>query len=99
VDAIDERIGEIVAAHRPELEQLVRQAVDRELERLVEVELARYRNGNTAAATTRVCSECGERPAARHRTVCERCRRARMREQQTVAAEPEPPRPGGDRAE
>jgi hypothetical protein len=57
--AIDERIGQLVAAHRPELQQLVRQAVDRELERLVEVELARHKNGNTAAATTRVCSEPG----------------------------------------
>jgi hypothetical protein len=98
VKAIDERIGELVAAHRPQLEQLVRQAVDRELKHLVDAELKRRANGNGAAATTRLCSECGERPAAKHRKVCEGCRHARMREQQTPAAEAEPPRPGRDSA-
>jgi hypothetical protein len=43
--AIDERISELVAAHHQELAELVRQAVDRELQSLVAAELE-HRNGN-----------------------------------------------------
>jgi hypothetical protein len=45
--AIDERITELVAARRQTLAELVRAAVDRELQALVEAELEQRRNGRT----------------------------------------------------
>jgi hypothetical protein len=108
VNAIDERISELVSAHRPQLEQLVRQAVDRELAALVDAELARRSNGSTAAGvtqTTKSCrGPCGRTlPASsfeRHRHVCRDCRRHRDRDREhgRAAVETEPPRPAGDRA-
>jgi hypothetical protein len=80
--AIDERVQAIVHARRDQLEEIVRAAVDRELQALVDAELERRANGNGTTGTlirstpsrTRICSACGERPAARLRTVCEHCR-------------------------
>ena len=101
--AIDERITELVAAHRDQLEQLVREKVDAELERLVEAELERRENSANpsealTAAPARLCSICGEREPQRHRTVCGRCRERQKRERRAAAqaAEAEPPRTGGD---
>jgi len=104
VDAIDERISELVSAHRPELEQLIRRAVDRELEHLIEAEFARRGSGSSetatsaAVATAKVCRDCGRTlPVSsfeKHRLVCRECR-ARQREQRRQAeADAEPPRPG-----
>ena len=98
MNAIDARISELVSAHRPELEQLVRQAVDRELALLVDAELERRGNGSSetaAAAATKVCRGCGRTlPASsfeKHRHVCRECR-ARQREQRHQAeADTEPP--------
>jgi len=102
VAALDERIFELVSAHRSELEQLVRQAVDTELERLIEAEFARRGNGSseTVGPTTKVCRDCGRTlPASgfeKHRHVCRECRIRQNRErEQRRQAEPdaELPRP------
>jgi hypothetical protein len=42
---LDERISHLVAAHRHEREELVRQKIDEELAHLVDAELERRRNG------------------------------------------------------
>lgn len=107
MNAIDERIGDLVAAHRSELELLVDRALERELAQLVEERIAaRNGNGGTHApsATTKVCrGPCGRTlPVSsfdKHRRVCRDCRRQQNREREhraAAAAEPEPPRPGGD---
>ena len=111
--AIDERIGERVAAHRSELEQLVRQAVDRKLERLIDAEFARRGNGSVSVATsatfasTKICRGCGRTlPASsfeKHRHVSRECRRDQnvereQRRQADAAEDAEPPRTGGDLA-
>jgi hypothetical protein len=66
--AIDERTNGLVAAHRAELEQLVRWAVDAEVARLVDLELAgRNVNGHepvVAPVEARMCLVRGERPSA-----------------------------------
>jgi hypothetical protein len=106
VDAgrVDERIAELVQAHRPELEQLVHQAIDRELEALAQQELQRRGNGATSidvtpVPTTRRCNDCGlEKPSGafeKGRDVCRECRHAQARDRERrAAAEPvaEPPR-------
>ena len=96
--AIDERIHELVEGHRPELERLVDQALERELAHLVEEGLA-ARNGNgaheparnaaivEAGAATKTCAG----PCARTlpvssfekgRAKCRECRRAENRERE-----------------
>ena len=90
-DGLEERIGTLLAQHRPELEQLVDQAFERELAQLVEQRLAARNGGNradlstspesmpAAETTTRVCEGCGEtKPAAafeKYRRSCRECRR------------------------
>jgi len=79
---LEERVHQLVHAHRPHLEQLVRAAVDRELQALVDAELA-SRNGNGAApsAATKICTECGNRLPVdrfdRNRNQCRACRTRR----------------------
>jgi hypothetical protein len=99
--AIDEQVRELVRSHRPELEQLVDQALERELAQLVEQRLA-ARNGphqaagnaaivETAAATKTCAGPCGRAlPLSafeKGRTKCRECRRAenRDREQRRAA--------------
>jgi hypothetical protein len=53
---VEARVAALVEARRAELEQLVRQAVDRELEALVAAELA-HRNGNGAVAASSPSAE------------------------------------------
>jgi hypothetical protein len=104
--AIDDRISELVGAHRSELVELVRQAVDRELQVLVAAELEHRANGNgapavqeaTPAPPLRTCKGCGRTlDVSRfeaHRYRCKDCRRAdaaSSRERRSPA-EPEPPR-------
>lgn len=87
---IDERIRELVGQHRPELEQLVDQALTRELAQLVEERLARTNgahNAATAAPATKVCAgPCGRTlPLSSfeaHRAKCRECRRAEARERE-----------------
>jgi hypothetical protein len=86
--AIDERISLVVAAHREEFAELIRQAIDREVAQLVDVELdvvlarlAELRANGTAPAaveapTTSLCSRCGERPRLPDRSLCRRCKTA-----------------------
>lgn len=100
---VEARVREFVAVRRPVLEQLVREAVDQELERLVDAELAHRGNGANSNVTSSVhspasspalCARCGERPRAKHRTTCSRCR-ARERRTRARAAKPadDVPRP------
>jgi hypothetical protein len=100
VSAIDERVRQLVAAHRPEIERLVDQALERELNELVEQRLAAG-NGEPAAkpfvlpatTTTRVCEGCGEtKPAGAFEKYRRRCRECRRRDRRTAAAA-EPGRP------
>lgn len=89
---VEERIRTLVAAHHQELADLVRQAVDRELQELVELEL-RSRNavqngsGPSHGQTPRPCRVCGLRPAARHRTICSGCRDRERRAKTTAAGD------------
>jgi hypothetical protein len=93
---VEARIAELVEARRPELERLVAQAVGAELARLVDAELERAvawlanGSGATPTSTSAPCSECGERPRAPGRTVCQACRsrrdRTRAREHRSPAA-------------
>src|SRR5262249_7965983 len=92
---LEARVIALVQSHRPQLAELVRQAVDRELVALVDAELAR-RNGNGAApklsaakaqddppGEQRRCKTCGEtKPLDRfeaHRHQCRECRRDAVR--------------------
>jgi hypothetical protein len=90
--AIDERVQALVAAHRNQLAQLVRQAVDRELAALLDAELEHRANGNGAhaapgpqeapraasAPTTRTCKGCGRTlPLARFEKNRHKCRECR----------------------
>jgi len=96
---LEERIQAIVhEQHRDQLAELVREVVDRELQALVEAELAaRNGNGSTAQAAnplqeTRHCRGCDrDLPASafeRGRHMCRACRRQqeRDRERQRKAA-------------
>ena len=96
---VEARVVALVQSHRPQLAELVRQAVDAELERLVDAEL-RARNGNgatapvetRATATTRRCNRCGRDlpPSSfdKGRGTCRRCRHEQhlQREQLRSAA-------------
>jgi hypothetical protein len=104
VSVIDERIQELVAAHRSELEHLVDAELDRQLARLVDERLA-ARNGNAATAIVsevKVCAgPCGRAlPLSKfeaHRSKCRECRRAEQHARQEARAQepdPEPPRSG-----
>jgi hypothetical protein len=93
---VEVRIAELVEAHRPELEQLVDQALERELQALVEQRLA-ARNGAlerarqavppqaepalAAKPTTKTCVSCGqEKPASAFEKYRRACRDCRRRE-------------------
>jgi hypothetical protein len=104
--AIDEQVRELVKAPRPELEQLVDQALERELNQLVEQRL----NGHyvehaaksalpapAAKVTTKVCEGCGETTPEmafeKYRKRCRECRRRDRRTTTGVAAAAGPDRP------
>lgn len=97
MSTLEQRVAAALDAHRPQLAELVRQAVDAELERLVDQELAQRSNG---AALRRCSGACGRNlePSkfAPGRGVCRECRQqqARDREQRRAGGDPEPPRPG-----
>lgn len=107
--AIDERIQELVEAHRDQLAELVDQAVDAELARLVAQALER-RNGAAAAAPvktptvqtngsrpgTKTCTSCSEtKPTTDFERNRAKCRACRRREERQRAArrDPEPADP------
>jgi len=108
--AIDERIQQLVAARREDLAELVRQAVERELQALVAAELeARNGNGTGEVAAlsgrvresdaVKVCTgPCGRTlPVTafeRGRRKCRECRRGEYRNRERRAPDPEPPRTG-----
>jgi hypothetical protein len=102
IAGVEARIAELVQAHRPEVERLVREQFDRLAAELVDLELARRGNGAVTGATptgshplpTQLCARCGQRPRSPGRTVCSRCRHARARERQVQPADLEPPHPG-----
>jgi hypothetical protein len=76
--AIDERVSELVAAHREELAELVWRALDRELAVLVDVELSRLAElgANGAAHAARVVSAIADTAPtveAQARELCSRC--------------------------
>ena len=75
--AIDERIHQLVEAHRPELEQLVDQALARELEALIEERLAARNGANPYPRVGNAPAAQSERPEPSARTdatqVCEGC--------------------------
>jgi hypothetical protein len=76
-----------------DLERLVDQELDRQLRTLVDERLA-ARNGHSLQAqpvqTAQLCKTCGERPRAKGRTVCGRCR-ARARAAEPAVAEGDRP--------
>jgi hypothetical protein len=97
---VEARVVALVQSHRPQLAELVRQAVDRELQALVQAELEHRANGNgngaqAARTASALCAPCGERTRMKGRTVCSRCKVReewrRARERQTAAAPEEPP--------
>lgn len=102
ITAIDERISELVAAHRPELEHLIDEAIGRQLAALVEERLA-ARNGNGAAVApvavtnvgTKTGNVCGTAKAATEfetgRRTCRLCRRRQERERADRRAQAEAP--------
>jgi hypothetical protein len=107
VAAIDERISFLVAAHRPELQVLVDQALDAELGRLVSERIA-ARNGGARREEDPpddlpsqdppppplLCADCGARPRAPGRRICNGCRARRQRAaQHEPAGDPERPAP------
>jgi hypothetical protein len=86
--SLDQLVAAAVEQRRPELAALVRQAVDAELARLIDDELAARENGDghvSAApdsandrSATKVCSSCARTLPlarfARHRAQCRDCR-------------------------
>jgi excisionase family DNA binding protein len=84
---VEARIRELVQSHRPELLELVDQALEHELARLVAERLA-ARNGNGAVTAhdqelelehghpVELCIRCGQRPRMRERRICRACRSA-----------------------
>jgi hypothetical protein len=112
-ERVSAAVASAIAARNGTLEQLVRQAVDRELERLVagmlETELAeRVSRADTAngAPTTKACKTCGRDLSLdrfeKHRRQCRECRRGRERRAVASTAvlpdSEEPPRPGDPHA-
>ena len=107
-NGLEERVGTLLAQHREELEQLVDEALERELAQLVAERLhARNGNGTTRAAepattTTKVCNRCNRNlPTSAfdpRRGTCRQCRQQqhREREQRRAAAVTEPPRTDPD---
>jgi hypothetical protein len=96
--SLEQRVALALEARRPELAELVRHAIDAELERLVDAELAALvevesTNGATPIRVTpaavtppaRSCAECGQRPAAPGRRVCNGCRSRERRRARAVA--------------
>jgi len=95
---LEQRIAAVLEQHRPQLAELVHQAVDRELQALVAAELQRcngttpsaIRNGTRARPSgqpdTRLCRTCGQAKPRdgfeAGRAVCRGCRRAQHRERQ-----------------
>jgi hypothetical protein len=97
---LEERVAALAEKRRAEIEQLVRQRLDLIVQEVLDAEIAGRANGNGAVYTfgaadapnTRLCRTCGERPAPKHRTECDRCRRGRSRPQ--LEEEPPGPFPG-----
>jgi hypothetical protein len=102
---LEQRVAALVHTYQPQLAELVRQAVDAELARLVGLELA-DRSGNgkptdlsVSSACEKVCRSCQTvKPTGefeRGRRVCRACRRAQVRDHAARAApaETEPPQP------
>jgi hypothetical protein len=102
--AIDEQVRALVEQHRPQLEQLVDEAVEAELARLVD-ERIRARNGHStddgtrapswersSSPEARVCNRCQlEKPAAefeKFRHTCRPCRREQERERAAARRTP-----------
>jgi hypothetical protein len=96
-ELVNAKVRDEIARANGRLEQLIREAVDRELQTLVHGLVEQNLDGRfpigsvenpTRASSVRLCSVCGERPAAKHRTKCERCRHTRNRERRDDAEDP-----------
>lgn len=102
--AIEEQVKALVELHRPELQQLVDQALEAELARLVDERIA-ARNGNghvrpepppADSVTAKVCTACHRSlPVAAFETgrgKCRECRRSeRNRERRSTPVEADRP--------
>jgi hypothetical protein len=108
---LEPRGAALVEARRPQPAELVRRAVDHELERLVAAELEQRSNGNghtaprsdprTLADATKACTGPCRRTLPlsafeKGRAKCRQCRHAEHRARQDRAAEAEPPRTDAD---
>jgi hypothetical protein len=103
---VEEQIRSLVTAHRPELQQLVDQALEAELEALVAERVAARNGGNGFAhqigeqraglPAAKLCHRCKlEKPATefeRGRNTCRQCRREQQRARENPPADLEPPR-------
>jgi len=90
---LEERVAQAVEQHRDELAELVARAVDAELERLIEANVAARLNGHAeptetkatvATAETKICSGCGRvLPLSKfdgQRRLCNTCRSRQQQE-------------------
>jgi hypothetical protein len=108
VATLDALVDEALAQRTNELQAIVARLVDERLGQLVrqavDAELEHRSNGHTAErpsaheTATRMCVICNQRPAARHRRVCESCRHKR-RAQRDNAAEGEAPQAAAAQAD
>jgi hypothetical protein len=101
---LEQRVVALVEARRPQLVELVRQVVDRELEQLVAAELERRGDGNGHEApasdstpSTKMCTSCARTlPLSKFEAHRWKCRECRRRERETRAQEPDPELPRTD---